>query len=165
MTHALDQIQEILEHLKSYCDVQIVSISRYLSTRRAEWWLGCIDPVLRRMTINSLPRSSEASSSSEFSFEASHALYRRIQRPLIHLLCFSWQTSFARTFVLTEQGRRTLLSKGESSGRGTFVGDVGQLWVARSKLFSRVQVEWRLASEREEDLGSIFYLFLLLLWV
>ena len=148
--------------------MQIVSISRYLSTRRAEWWLGCIDPLLRRMTmphINSLPRSSEASSSSEFSFEASHTLYRRIQRPLQHLLCFSWHASFATTFLLTEQRRRTLLSKGESSGRGTFVGEVGQLWVARSKLFSRVQVEWRLASEREEDLGSKFDLFLLLLWV
>ena len=43
------------------------------------------------------------------------------------------------------------------------MGDVGQLWVARSKLFSRVQVEWRLASEREEDLGTKFDLFLLLL--
>ena len=51
----------------------------------------------------------------------------------------------------------TLLSKGESEERGILVGEVGQLWTAPpplSKLFSRVQVEWVLASDKEEDLGG-----------
>ena len=50
----------------------------------------------------------------------------------------------------------TLLSKGESEAKGILVGDVGQLWMADplSRLFSRVQVDWMLPTDTEEDLGG-----------
>ena len=65
------------------------------------------------------------------------------------------ETSFQSFFyiILSDD---TLLSKGESEARGILVGDVGQLWMADplSKLFSRVQVDWTLATDKEEDLGG-----------